>query len=117
MDARSRGRETDLRRRVVWEPSADQSEGGAACNGAGASFEPSGDAGGTKVAGAAGEAIDKACPGQPAYILGGIQINGPTEGPELLAIRHFELRAPDGTLTDKMAALERALDLQVNGFN
>ena len=56
-------------------------------------------------------------PGQPAYILGGIQINGPTEGPELLAIRHFELRAPDGTLTDKMAALERALDLQVNGFN
>ena len=35
----------------------------------------------------------------------------------LLAIRHFELRAPDGTLTDKMAALERALDLQVNGFN
>ena len=61
--------------------------------------------------------IDKACPGQPAYILGGIQINGPTEGPELLAIRHFELRAPDGTLTDKMAALERALDLQVNGFN
>ena len=60
---------------------------------------------------------DKACPGQPAYILGGIQINGPTEGPELLAIRHFELRAPDGTLTDKMAALERALDLQVNGFN
>ena len=63
------------------------------------------------------EAIDKACPGQPAYILGGIQINGPTEGPELLAIRHFELRAPDGTLTDKMAALERALDLQVNGFN
>ena len=40
-----------------------------------------------------------------------------TEGPELLAIRHFELRAPDGTLTDKMAALERALDLQVNGFN
>ena len=64
------------------------------------------------------EAIDKACPGQPAYILGGIQINGPTEGPELLAIRHFALRAPDGTLTDKMAALERALDdLQVNGFN
>ena len=63
------------------------------------------------------QAIDKACPGQPAYILGGIQINGPTEGPELLAIRHFELRAPDGTLTDKMAALERALDLQVNGFN
>ena len=63
------------------------------------------------------EAIDKACPGQPAYLLGGIQINGPTEGPELLAIRHFELRAPDGTLTDKMAALERALDLQVNGFN
>ena len=62
-------------------------------------------------------AIDKACPGQPAYLLGGIQINGPTEGPELLAIRHFELRAPDGTLTDKMAALERALDLQVNGFN
>ena len=62
------------------------------------------------------EAIDKACPGQPAYLLGGIQINGPTEGPELLAIRHFELRAPDGTLTDKMAALERALDLQVNGF-
>ena len=56
MDARSRGRETDLRRRVVWEPSADQSEGGAACNGAGASFEPSGDAGGTKVAGAAGGA-------------------------------------------------------------
>ena len=56
-------------------------------------------------------AIDKACPGQPAYLLGGIQINGPTEGPELLAIRHFELRAPDGTLTDKMAALERALDL------
>ena len=50
-------------------------------------------------------------------MLGGIQINGPTEGPELLAIRHFELRAPDGTLTDKMAALERALDLQVNGFN
>ena len=46
-----------------------------------------------------------------------LQINGPTEGPELLAIRHFELRAPDGTLTDKMAALERALDLQVNGFN
>ena len=58
--------------------------------------------------------------GRPARrepILGGIQINGPTEGPELLAIRHFELRAPDGTLTDKMAALERALDLQVNGFN
>ena len=55
------------------------------------------------------EAIDKACPGQPAYLLGGIQINGPTEGPELLAIRHFELRSPDGTLTDKIAALERAL--------
>ena len=87
MDARSRGRETDLRRRAVaWEPSADQSDGGAA-RGGGASFEPSGDAGGT------------------------------TEGPELLAIRHFELRAPDGTLTDKMVALERALDLQVNGFN
>ena len=82
MDARSRGRETDLRRRAVaWEPSADQSDGGAVCNGAGVSFEPSGDAGG------------------------------------MLAIRHFELRAPDGTLTDKMAALERALDLQVNGFN
>ena len=31
MDARSRGRETDLRRRAVaWEPSADQSDGGAA---------------------------------------------------------------------------------------
>ena len=30
---------------------------------------------------------------------------------------YFELRAPDGTLTDKIAALERALDLQVNGFN
>ena len=60
------------------------------------------------------QAIDKACPGQPAYLLGGIQINGPTEGPELLAIRHFELRAPDGTLTDKMAALERALDLFVS---
>ena len=57
MDARSRGRETDLRRRAVaWEPSADQSDGGAVCNGAGASFEPSGDAGGTKVAGAAGGA-------------------------------------------------------------
>ena len=161
MDARSRGRETDLRRRAVaWEPSADQSDGGAA-RGGGASFEPSGDAGGTNVRtinlrrdgvtflaqavvrhlpaidATEGkdevavlcdklcddirdgllQAIDKACPGQPAYLLGGIQINGPTEGPELLAIRHFELRAPDGTLTDKMAALERALDLQVNGFN
>ena len=63
------------------------------------------------------EAIDKACPGQPAYLLGGIQINGPTEGPELLAIRHFELRNPNGTLVDKMRALENALDLQVNGFN
>ena len=31
---------------------------------------------------------------------------------------HFvAVSAPDGTLTDKMAALERALDLQVNGFN
>ena len=67
--------------------------------------------------GGGGAGLDKACPGQPAYMLGGIQINGPTEGPELLAVRHFELRAPDGTLTDKMAALERALDLQVNGFN
>ena len=63
------------------------------------------------------EAIDKACPGQPAYLLGGIQINGPTEGPELLAIRHFELRNSNGTLVDKMPALENALDLQVNGFN
>ena len=43
--------------------------------------------------------------------------NGPTEGPELLAIRHFELRNPNGTLVDKMPALENALDLQVNGFN
>ena len=53
MDARSRGRETDLRRRAVaWEPSADQSDGGAVtCLGA-----ASGDAGGTKVAGAAGGA-------------------------------------------------------------
>ena len=50
-------------------------------------------------------------------MLGGIQINGPTEGPELLAIRHFELRNPNGTLVDKMPALENALDLQVNGFN
>ena len=63
------------------------------------------------------QAIDKACPGQPAYLLGGIQINGPTEGPELLAIRHFESRNPNGTLVDKMPALENALDLQVNGFN
>ena len=54
---------------------------------------------------------------RPSTFAANRQINSPTEGPELLAIRHFELRAPDGTLTDKMAALERALDLQVNGFN